>query len=123
MGNDTFSPITHITTPTKTPVPRTHTLGVFRLRSVQVLDVGTGGGLPGLPLAICYPNVNFTLIDGTRKKIAAVADMAERLGLANVRAFHVRAEEVSFSDFMWHTSLTPCFCVLSCRVLGDIVGE
>ena len=64
---------------------------------VQVLDVGTGGGLPGLPLAICYPNVKFTLIDGTGKKIAAVTDMAGRLGLTNVRTFHVRAEEVSVS--------------------------
>lgn len=61
-----------------------------------MLDVGTGGGLPGLPLAICYPNVKFTLVYGTGKKIAAVADMAERLGLTNVRTFHVRAEEVSF---------------------------
>lgn len=71
----------------------------MRFCFVQVLDVGTGGGLPGLPLAICYPNVKFTLIDGTGKKIAAVADMAERLGLANVRTFHVRAEEVSFTGF------------------------
>lgn len=65
---------------------------------LQVLDVGTGGGLPGLPLAIFYPNVRFTLIDGTGKKIYAVQDMAERLGLTNVRAFHVRAEEVSYQS-------------------------
>lgn len=56
--------------------------------------MGTGGGLPGLPMAIFYPEVQFTLIDGTGKKIKAVHDMALRLGLDNVRAFHVRAEEV-----------------------------
>ena len=64
------------------------------LISKIVLDVGTGGGLPGLPLAIFYPKVQFTLVDGTGRKIKAVQDMALRLGLDNVRAFHVRAEEV-----------------------------
>lgn len=58
------------------------------------MDVGTGGGLPGLPMAIYYPNVHFTLIDGTGKKIQAVKSMAEQLGLTNVRAFHTRAEDV-----------------------------
>lgn len=46
-------------------------------------------------MAISYPKVQFTLIDGTGKKINAVQDMAQRLGLDNVRAFHIRAEEVS----------------------------
>ncbi|CAM9600188.1 unnamed protein product [Phaeothamnion confervicola] len=59
-----------------------------------VLDVGTGGGLPGLPLAICNPHARFTLVDARGKKIAAVADMARQLGLMNVDARHARIEEV-----------------------------
>jgi 16S rRNA (guanine527-N7)-methyltransferase len=58
----------------------------------RVLDVGTGGGFPGLPLAIACPQVEFTLIDGTQKKIRFVADMIEALGLPNATALAQRAE-------------------------------
>jgi 16S rRNA (guanine527-N7)-methyltransferase len=65
----------------------------LRLMSgARVLDVGTGGGLPGLPMAICYPQARLTLVDSVGKKIAAVRDMAERLGLKNVEARACRAE-------------------------------
>lgn len=67
----------------------------------QILDLGTGGGLPGIPLAIRYPEVNFTLIDGKRKKIMVVQDIIERLGLKNATAQHIRAEEIkSKFDFV-----------------------
>lgn len=60
----------------------------------QILDLGTGGGIPGIPLAICFPETQFTLIDGTGKKITVVTEIAAALGLANVTARHQRAEEV-----------------------------
>jgi 16S rRNA (guanine527-N7)-methyltransferase len=60
----------------------------------KVLDVGTGGGLPGIPLAILFPEVQFVLCDSTGKKIKVVKALAEELGLENVTAFHMRANEV-----------------------------
>ncbi len=60
-----------------------------------VLDLGTGGGLPGIPLAIVRPDIRFTLLDSTKKKIDAVSDMSSRLELPNVRPVWGRAEEVA----------------------------
>jgi len=60
-----------------------------------ILDVGTGGGLPGLTLAICYPQAKFLLVDSIGKKIRAVEDMANRLGLKNVEARQARAEALT----------------------------
>ena len=60
----------------------------------EVMDLGTGGGFPGIPLAIMFPNANFYLVDSIGKKIKVVKDVAERLGLKNVEAEQVRAEEV-----------------------------
>jgi len=60
--------------------------------STQVLDLGTGGGFPGIPLAILFPEVYFHCIDGTGKKIKVVQAVAESLGLQNVKAEQLRAE-------------------------------
>lgn len=61
----------------------------------KVLDVGTGGGLPGIPLAILNPEAEFLLIDSIGKKVRVVREMARNLGLSNVRVEHVRAEDVN----------------------------
>ena len=60
----------------------------------RVVDVGTGGGFPGLPLAICFPQVHFTLVDSVGKKLVAVQDMVDELQLSNVDIVHGRAESL-----------------------------
>lgn len=74
-----------------------HSLGIAMVYSFQpgqkVLDVGTGGGFPGIPLAILFPETQFHLVDSIGKKIKVVLAVAEALGLENVRADHGRAEE------------------------------
>ena len=60
----------------------------------EICDLGTGGGLPGIPLAILFPEANFTLIDGTRKKITVVNEIIKAIGLENAKGIHVRAEEI-----------------------------
>ncbi len=73
---------------------------VVRFRSdSEILDLGTGGGFPGIPLAILFPNVKFTLIDGTLKKIKVVKEVVEALELKNVEAMQMRAEELKKRRF------------------------
>jgi 16S rRNA (guanine527-N7)-methyltransferase len=79
----------------------------------EILDVGTGGGFPGIPLAILFPNCQFTLIDSIGKKIKVVNGVAESLGLTNVVAIHGRAEDLE-QDFEFIVSravtrLTPFY--------------
>lgn len=64
----------------------------------EILDVGTGGGFPGIPLAILFPECSFLMVDSIGKKIKVVDGVVEGLGLTNVRAEHIRAEDVD-QDF------------------------
>jgi 16S rRNA (guanine527-N7)-methyltransferase len=75
-----------------------HSLGIAKvmpfLPDEKVLDVGTGGGFPGIPLAILFPETRFHLVDSIGKKIKVVKGVAEGIGLTNVKASHARAEEI-----------------------------
>ena len=73
----------------------------------EVLDVGTGGGFPGVPLAIMFPDARFTLIDSIGKKIKVVSDVIERVGLTNTKAMQIRAEELNGEyDFVVSRAVT-----------------
>jgi 16S rRNA (guanine527-N7)-methyltransferase len=63
----------------------------------RLIDIGAGGGLPGIPLAIALPGIDFTLLDATGKKVMALGEMIAALGLENARALHGRAEELGSS--------------------------
>ena len=74
-----------------------HSLGIAKFQKfkdkTEILDVGTGGGFPGIPLSIVFPNVKFYLIDSIGKKIDAVIKITKALGLKNIIALKVRAED------------------------------
>jgi 16S rRNA (guanine527-N7)-methyltransferase len=88
-----------------------HSLGIAKFirfnDKTKVLDVGTGGGFPGIPLAIMFPGVQFHLVDSIGKKIKVVNGVAQSLGLKNVRADQVRAEELKEKyDFVVSRAVT-----------------
>ena len=88
-----------------------HSLGIAKVQPFEpgskILDVGTGGGFPGIPLAILFPESNFYLIDVIGKKIKVVQEVAKGLGLQNVKAEQIRAENVKGEfDFIVSRAVT-----------------
>ncbi|RIW16431.1 16S rRNA (guanine(527)-N(7))-methyltransferase RsmG [Algoriphagus lacus] len=88
-----------------------HSLGIAKVMKFQpgtkVLDIGTGGGFPGIPLAILFPDTHFHMVDSIGKKITVVKDVAKQLKLANVEAQQARAEElVRKYDFVISRAVT-----------------
>lgn len=97
-----------------------HSLAIARIirfkPGTAIIDVGCGGGFPGIPLAVLFPEVRFTLVDSIGKKIKVAGEVAQTLGLTNVTVLHERSEKIGQTfDFVVSRAVTafPDFVKLS----------
>lgn len=95
-----------------------HSLSIARfiqfMPGTKIMDLGTGGGFPGIPLAIAFPECRFHLVDSVGKKLKVIEAVAEAIGLTNIRTFHTRAEEMPYQyDFVVSRAVAP---------VADLVG-